>query len=85
MSGQRLKCDACGWECEAEKGMTLEEAHPNCPSKVPSVAFLTELREQARRYGWSGDYVEIVGFVKQVYAQAGVPITDADLEPYNRG
>jgi len=31
MSGQRLHCDACGWTCEGEKGMTLEEAHRDCP------------------------------------------------------
>lgn len=50
---------------------------------LPSEAvFLIELREAARRYGWSGDYVEVCRFVKQVYAQAGAKIMDADLEPY---
>lgn len=27
MSGQRLRCETCGWECRAEKGVTLEDAH----------------------------------------------------------
>ncbi len=31
MMGQRLHCDACGWTCESEKGMRLEDAHPDCP------------------------------------------------------
>ena len=31
MSGQRLECDVCSWKCNGEKGMTLEEAHTDCP------------------------------------------------------
>lgn len=31
MSGQRLQCDVCGWQCEGEKGMELEDAHTRCP------------------------------------------------------
>ena len=31
MSGQRLQCDVCGWQCEGEKGMELEDAHTHCP------------------------------------------------------
>jgi hypothetical protein len=37
MSGQRLQCDACGWSCEAEKGMTLDDAH-TCPAPPPGDA-----------------------------------------------
>jgi peptidyl-tRNA hydrolase len=44
--------------------------------------FLIEVREAARRYGWTGDYVEVSNFVKHLYARAGVPITEAELEPY---
>ncbi len=52
--------------------------------KIPDeIMFLIQLREAARHYGWSGDYVEISAFVKNLYARAGLPITDADLEPYS--
>jgi hypothetical protein len=52
-------------------------------SEPPSLAFLEELRERARRYGWSGDYGEIQAFVEALYKQAGEPVTQGDLEPYN--
>jgi len=52
-------------------------------SEPPSLAFLEELRERARRYGWSGDYGEIQAFVEALYKQAGEPVTQSDLEPYN--
>lgn len=35
MSGQRLTCNSCGWTCEAEKGVTLGDAHRNCPGPAP--------------------------------------------------
>jgi lysylphosphatidylglycerol synthetase-like protein (DUF2156 family) len=50
----------------------------------PTKEFLEELRERARRYGWSGDYVEVREFVKSLYLDAGLEVTDAYLEPYPR-
>lgn len=51
-------------------------------SKKPTLEFLEELRERARRFGWNCDYTEVVSFVKSLYIEAGVPITDEMLEPY---
>lgn len=48
----------------------------------PSRAFLDELRERARRLGWTFDYVEIRQFVLALHIEAGVELSDADLEPY---
>ena len=44
--------------------------------------FLGELRERARWFGWDGDYVEVARFVRELYAEAGLSITDEELEPY---
>lgn len=43
-------------------------------------AFLDELRERARRYGWAGDYTEVIEFVRQQYVDAHLPVPD--LTPY---
>lgn len=46
-------------------------------------AFLKELVEQARKYGWIGDYVEVRDFVQHCFREADkTPPTDAELEPY---
>ncbi len=42
----------------------------------PSLNFLEELRERARRYGWSGDYTEIEEFVKVLYKEAGITLPE---------
>lgn len=49
------------------------------PSPTPE--FLAELIERAKRYGWTGDYVEIRDFLVAQYKEAGMPPPD-DLEPY---
>jgi hypothetical protein len=43
--------------------------------------FLATLTEAARRYGWSGDYIEIKWFVESVCALAGQH-TPPYLHPY---
>ncbi len=48
----------------------------------PTLGFLEELRERARRYGWLGDYVEIASFVRDLYKEAGIEVTDGELAPY---
>jgi hypothetical protein len=48
----------------------------------PTVTFLEEVRERARKYGWSFDYCEIGDFVERMYKDAGVPISQEELEPY---
>lgn len=50
--------------------------------KPPTIEFLEELRDRARRSGWAHDYVEVAAFVKEMYQDAGIEIGDADLEPY---
>lgn len=46
-------------------------------------AFLKELVEQARKYGWDGDYVEVRDFVQHCFREANkTPPTNAKLEPY---
>ncbi len=49
-------------------------------SHTPTPEFLAELAERARRYGWSGDYIEVDHFVRAVYAQA--ELEPPDLTPY---
>jgi len=50
------------------------------------MAFLKELVEQARKYGWQTmavDYDEIRDFVKWCFKKEGEnPPTDKELEPY---
>lgn len=55
---------------------------PSLPLPPPSKDFLAELLERAKRYGWSGDYVEIDYFLRSLYHEAGIDISDAELEPY---
>lgn len=55
-------------------GKRLESIPP------PSEDFLTELTTRARRYGWSGDYIEVRNFVENLYKQAKLEVPD--LEPY---
>ena len=50
--------------------------------EAPTIEFLEELRERARRSGWTNDYVEVAEFVKEMYRQAGLGIDQHDLEPY---
>jgi hypothetical protein len=47
----------------------------------PTAAFLDELRERARRYGWDGDYIPIRDFMVSLYRDAGVR-EPPNLEPY---
>lgn len=46
----------------------------------PTLPFLEEVRERARRYGWGGDYTELADWVRALYREAGAPVPD--LEPY---
>lgn len=48
----------------------------------PTPAFLDELIDRARRFGWDGDYVEIQQFVRSVCLEGGRTVTDEELEPY---
>ena len=47
---------------------------------APTLRFLEELRERARRYGHDGDWIEIRQFVQALYREADVAMPD--LEPY---
>jgi hypothetical protein len=58
----------------------MSEHPPRPPLPPPTAAFLDELRERARRYGWDGDYVEIDFFLRSLYSEAGLPVPD--LNPY---
>lgn len=42
--------------------------------------FLNKLAEVGRLHGWSSDYIEIEGFVEQLFEEAG--IKPPNLEPY---
>ena len=44
-------------------------------SEIPSAAFLEELLERARRYGWNGDYIEVARFVEDLHREAGIKLT----------
>jgi len=47
------------------------------------MTFLEELVEQARKYGWDGDYVEVKDFVRSCFREKGEkPPTEEELEPY---
>ena len=39
-------------------------------------AFLEELRERARIYGWDGDFVEVLRFVEDLHREAGVVLPE---------
>ncbi len=43
--------------------------------------FVDELVNQAKQYGWLGDYVEVVYFVHHVIKQQGLEPSDYDLTP----
>ena len=60
--------------------MTYLEDLPPLPP--PSKEFLEELRERARRYGWSGDYVEVKNFVESLYDEGGIYLALKEFEPY---
>lgn len=53
------------------------------PLPLPSLEFLEELSERARRYGWSGDYTEIEEFVRVLYAEAELPVPDLRTYRYD--
>lgn len=36
MSGQRLQCDVCGWQCEGEKGMERDSVCERLPGSGAS-------------------------------------------------
>jgi hypothetical protein len=62
---------------EARQRTKWDEAY----AEAPSPEFLAELAERARRFGWSGDYVEVERFVRHLFAEA--EIEPPDLEPYS--
>ena len=44
---------------------------------------MEELIEQARKYGYDGDNVEVIDFVQFCFREKGEqPPTDEELEPY---
>ena len=47
-----------------------------------SKEFLDELLEHAKCYGHDGDYVAVRDFVRYVWSEAGIELTDEQLEPY---
>jgi hypothetical protein len=48
----------------------------------PTVEFLEELLERAKRYGWSGDYIEVQYFVESLYEDAEIDTSSLDFSPY---
>jgi len=44
--------------------------------------FLETLRELARCYGWSGDYVEVQSFVERIHSALGINLEADALEPH---
>jgi len=50
------------------------------PERRPTVEFLDQLVFYARWWGWNGDYVEVVSFVRGLYREAG--LEPPDLEPF---
>lgn len=56
--------------------MTTKETTPEVPSKE----FLEELVTWAKKYGWSGDYVEIRYFIETLYSDAGLECPDLELD-----
>ena len=63
-----------------DKFERLEEARLEKLKPQITEEFLGTLTELAKNYGWSGDYVEVGGFIEWCYEKAGkIP---RDLEPY---
>lgn len=45
--------------------------------------FLATLRECGRVYGWSGDYIEVFGFIDGMHERAGIyDLLPGEMEPY---
>ena len=42
--------------------------------KLLTTEFLSTLLEVSKLYGWSGDYVEIAGFVESLHSKKGIEI-----------
>jgi len=47
----------------------------------PSQHFAQELRERGRRYGWTGDYVEIEEFIREIWREAGLSEEGVNFAP----
>jgi len=59
--------------------MTYTEAHTKTRELLDE-GFLNKLVELARLYGWSGDYIEIDYFIRELYGYTELPLPD--LTPY---
>lgn len=46
----------------------------------PSDEFLAELRYRARKYGHSGDYTEVIEFLRSLYKESNRPLPN--MEPF---
>ena len=45
--------------------------------------FLEKLVEEAKIFGWDGDYIEISAFVKAVHLKYGIEVPDLEPYPYD--
>lgn len=51
-----------------------EETRNEQLEKLVTPEFLSTLLEVSKLYGWSGDYVEIAGFVESLHSKKGIEI-----------
>lgn len=59
--------------------MTYSEASKRI-NELLDKEFLAKLVEVGKLYGWSGDYAEISGFIRELHGYVG--IENVDTEPY---
>lgn len=59
-----------------------EQEQQNKLKELLTEDFITKLIEVAKLYGWSGDAIEIAGFVEGLYYHANGKPLETDLEPY---
>lgn len=79
---RRFGAKWCGQYPTAEEAGVEKYHLKNFDDQVDD-AFLKKLVEVARKYGWSGDYVEVRDFVQYCFREASkTPPTDEELEPF---
>lgn len=49
--------------------------------QMSEIDFINRLVNEAKKYGWNGDYIEIVDFVRKAIKNAGLNPDDYDLAP----
>lgn len=85
---KRMKYALAGEFIQVPTGLSRDEIHEFILShserlKLKDQEFCARLLLEARRYGWSGDYIEVDKFVESVFKELHVELpSQEDREPF---